>query len=109
MQNLNERQECQQWKQRFCLEQTEHGKLQERQLNTESELTGFKKVQGEAEFQFKEFEQTKTMQEKRIAEMQVLYLDSNERMLEAERRVAASRLMIEIVKKAKNEKIEFIH
>ena len=41
--------------------------------------------------------------------MQVLYLDSNERMLEAERRVAASRLMIEIVKKAKNEKIEFIH
>ena len=61
LQNLNERQECQQWKQRFCLEQTEHGKLQERQLNTESELTGFKKVQGEAEFQFKEFEQTKTM------------------------------------------------
>jgi hypothetical protein len=49
------------------------------------------------------------MQDERIKEVQALYLDTNERMLEAERRVAASRLMIEIVKKAKNEKIEFIH
>ena len=44
----------------------------------------------------------------KIAEMQRNALDANERMLEAERRVAAGRLMVEIVKKAKNDRIKEI-
>ena len=71
-------------------------------------MLGQKMAQGENAFHVLELQQFKDMQMDKIAEMQRNALDANERMLEAERRVAAGRLMVEIVKKAKNDRIKEI-